>query len=162
MRFTSILFTCVLCFLEAKSSNENSLETSNESVQSETLSNESGLSISMEFQSSESIGNDSEGISNESGSSITFEEESEDVSNDSSGISFELQSAEEPEDVSYISKDPSDASFSSVIVKYGVIDNDQVYCSWEDVDARDEMATKLGTQLCRFSMASFNTVLTIQ
>ena len=178
MRFTSILFTCVLCFLEAKSSTEDSLETSNESVQSETLSNESGLSIS-------SIEDYSEGVSNESGSSITFEEESEDVSNDStletsteesleissesikdddsvsnefeptSGISFELQSAEEPEDVSYISKDPSDASFSSVIVKYGVIDNDQVYCSWEDVDARDEMATKLGTQLCRFSMVSF-------
>ena len=192
MRFTSILFICVLCLLEAKSSTEDSLETSNESVQSETLSNESGLSISMEFQSSESIGNDSEGISNESGSSITFEEESEDVSNDStletsteesleissesikdddsvsnefeptSGISFELQSAEEPEDVSYISKDPSDASFSSVIVKYGVIDNDQVYCSWEDVNARDEMATKLGTQLCRFSMVSFTTGLMIQ
>ena len=204
MRFTSILFTCVLCFLEAKSSTEDSLEISNESLQSEALSDESGLSISIEFQSAEKLeGTSTEkslSVSNESieddseyesVSSISFEEESEDVSNDSTldtsshkslevssefikdddvsteydpatRISFELQSAGESEDVSDISNDSSDASFSSEIVKNGVIDNDQVYCSWEDVNARDEMATKLGTQLCRFSMVSFTTGLMIQ
>ena len=52
MRFTNILLFCVLCFYEAKSSTEESFEVSSESI---------------------------EDISNESGSSITFEEESEDV-----------------------------------------------------------------------------------
>ena len=87
-----------------------------------------------------------------------IEDESTDTSNDSgSNISFELQSDEESEDVSDASIESIDTSataFSKEINKDGVINNDQVYCSWEDVDARDEMATKLGTELCRFSMVS--------
>ena len=112
MRFTTILFICVLYFYEAKSSTEESFEVS-----------------------SESIGDNFEDLSDDSGSSD----------------SFEPQSTEESEDVSNV--DASDA---------GVIDNEQVYCSWEDVDARDKMATKLGTQVCRFSMVSFATCLIIQ
>ena len=211
MRFTAILFFCVLYFYEAKSSTEESLEVSSESLEdgSEYTSNESGSSITFEEESEDVSGvngsnatsdisteesqvtsgeSNSESKSNESGSSISFEEESEDVSDVSdystfdtstddslevssgsieddenrSHISFELQSGEESEDVSNISNDYSDASFSSEIAKNGVIDNDQVYCSWEDVDGRDEMATKLGTQLCRFSMVSFANGLIMQ
>ena len=91
--------------------------------------------------SSESIGDDSEDLSDDSGSSD----------------SFELQSTEESEDVSNLSSESIDASdtvVSNEIMENGVIDNEQVYCSWEDVDARDKMATKLGTQVCRFSMVS--------
>ena len=95
-----------------------------------------------------------------------IEDESTDTSNDSgSNISFELQSNEESEDVSDASiqsTDTSDNAFSKEIKEGGVINNDQVYCAWEDVDARDEMATKLGTQLCRFSMVSLVTDLIIQ
>ena len=90
-----------------------------------------------------------------------IEDESTNTSNDSgSNISFELQFDEESEDVSDASIesiDTSDTAFSKEINKGGVggvINNEQVYCSWEDVDARDEMATKLGTELCRFSMVS--------
>ena len=91
--------------------------------------------------SSESIGDDSEDLSDDSGSSD----------------SFELKSTEESEDVSNVSSESIDASdtvISNEIMENGVIDNEQVYCSWEDVDARDEMAKKLGTQVCRFSMVS--------
>ena len=92
-----------------------------------------------------------------------IEDESTDTSNDSgSNISFELQSAEESEDVSDVSIESTDTSSSKESNKDGVINNDQVYCSWEDVDARDELATKLGTQLCRFSMVSLVTDLIIQ
>ena len=118
MRFTAILFFCVLYFYEAKSSAEESFEPS-----------------------SESIGDDSEDLSDDSGSSD----------------SFELQSTEESEDVSNVSNESvngSDTVISNEIMENGVIDNEQVYCSWEDVDARDKMATKLGTQVCRFSMVS--------
>ena len=53
------------------------------------------------------------------------------------------------------SSDESTENYGSKEVsKSGVIDNDQVFCAWEDVDARDKMATKLGTELCRFSMVS--------
>ena len=118
MRFTAILFFCLLHFYEVKSSTEESLEPS-----------------------SESIVDDSEDLSDDSGSSD----------------SFELHSSEESEDVSNItieSIDASDIVISNEIMENGVIDNEQVYCSWEDVDARDEMATNLGTQVCRFSMVS--------
>ena len=126
MRFTAILFFCILCFYEAKSSTEESLESS-----------------------SESIGDDSEDLSDYSGSS------------DSSV----LQNTEESEDVSNLSSESIDASdtvVSNEIMENGVIDNKQVYCSWEDVDARDKMAKKLGTQVCRFSMVSVATGLIIQ
>ena len=118
MRFTAILFFCVLCFYEAKSSSEESLEPSSESIRdySEDLSDDSGSSDSFELQSTE---------------------ESEDVSN-----------------VSSESVDGSDTVISNEIMENGVIDNEQVYCYWEDIDARDKMATKLGTQVCRFSMVS--------
>ena len=53
------------------------------------------------------------------------------------------------------SDESTENSGSKEVSKSGVIDNDQVFCAWEDVDARDEMATKLGTELCRFSMVSF-------
>ena len=66
-------------------------------------------------------------------------------SKDISSISFELQSEENSEATKEISKE---------VFKDGVIDNDQVFCSWEDVDARDEMATKMATELCRFSMVN--------
>ena len=167
-------------------SSESIEDISNESGSSITFEEESDITDSNAKDSQVTSGEqDSEGESNESGSSISLEEESEDVSNYStfdtstddslevssgsieddengSRISFELQSAGEFEDVSDISNDSSDASFSSEIVKNGVIDNDQVYCSWEDVNARDEMATKLGTQLCRFSMVSFANGLIMQ
>ena len=99
--------------------------------------------------SSESIGDDSEDLSDDSGSSD----------------SFELKSTEESEDVSNVSSESIDASdtvVSNEIMENGVIDNEQVYCSWEDVDARDKMAKKLGTQVCRFSMVSVATGLIIQ
>ena len=84
-----------------------------------------------------------------------IEDESTDTSNDSgSNISFELQFHEESEDVSDASIESIDTTSSKEIDNGGVINNEQVYCSWEDVDARDEMATKLGTELCRFSMVS--------
>ena len=214
MKIASLLLFCVLCFYEAKSSTEESLEVlevSSESIgdDSKDVSNESGSKISFEIQSEEesedvsmdssteeslelssvSIGDDSDEdvLSNESGSSTSFElqsdegsedvsdvsidstltsteeslelssepigDDSEDVSNESgSSISFEIQSvegsAEGSEDVSNV----FDTSYP--LISNGVINNDQVYCSWEDVDARDEMATKLGTELCRFSMVS--------
>ena len=93
-----------------------------------------------------------------------IEDESTDTSNDSgSNISFELQFDEESEDVSDVSfESTSDTPFSKVSKDGGGINNEQVYCAWEDVDARDEMATKLGTQLCRFSMVSLVTYLIIQ
>ena len=211
MKIASLLLFCVLCFYEAKSSTEESLEVlevSSESIgdDSKDVSNESGSKISFEIQSEEEsedvsmdssteeslelssvfIGDDSEDVSNESGSTNSFEpqsdegpedvsdvsidstltsteeslelssesigDDSEDVSNESgSSISFELQSedksAERSEDVSNV----FDTSYP---FSNGVINNDQVYCSWEDIDARDEMATKLGTELCRFSMVS--------
>ena len=84
-----------------------------------------------------------------------IEDESTTAFNDSgSNISFELQFDEESEDVSDASIESIDTTSSKEINKGGVINNEQVYCSWEDVDARDEMATKLGTELCRFSMVS--------
>ena len=33
-----------------------------------------------------------------------------------------------------------------------VLDNEEVFCTWRDVVARDNMARILGTQNCRFSM----------
>ena len=47
----------------------------------------------------------------------------------------------------------SEESKELQIDKYGIIDNDQVFCSWEDVKTRDQMAQKLKTEKCRFSMA---------
>ena len=78
-----------------------------------------------------------EDLSDESGSSLSFEQvESQEKSSSPSSESIDL----------------SEEKDSKEIDKSGVIDNDQVFCSWEDVDARDEMATKLKTELCRFSM----------
>ena len=111
-------------------SDEGSEDVSDVSIDSTLTSTEESLELS-----SESIGDDSEDVSNESGSSISFELQSED------------KSAEGSEDVSNV----FDTSYP---FSNGVINNDQVYCSWEDIDARDEMATKLGTELCRFSMVS--------
>ena len=76
--------------------------------------------------------------------SLEFSEES-----NKSSISFELEAANEK------SIESAENSVSKEDSKSGVIDNDQVFCTWEDVDARDEMAIKLGTELCRFSMVSF-------
>ena len=211
MKIASLLLFCVLCFYEAKSSTEESLEVleiSSESIgdDSKDVSNESGSKISFEIQSEEesedvsmdssteeslelssvSIGDDSEDVSNESGSTNSFEpqsdegsedvsdvsidstdtsteeslelssestgNDSEDVSNESgSSISFEIQSEEESAEGT---EDVSNVFDTSYPFSNGVVNNDQVYCSWEDVDARDEMATKLGTELCRFSMVS--------
>ena len=103
MKTIALLLIWILCFLEAKSSKEESLGFSDES--------------------------------NKSGSSI----------------SFEVQATDE----NSIESDESIVnSISNEVSKSGIIDNDQVFCTWEDVDARDEMATKLGTELCRFSMVS--------
>ena len=211
MKIASLLLFCVLCFYEAKSSTEESLEVlevSSESIgdDSKDVSNESGSKISFEIQSEEEsedvsmdssteeslelssvfIGDDSEDVSNESGSTNSFEpqsdegsedvsdvsidstdtsteeslelssesigDDSEDVSNESgSSISFEIQSVEGSAEGS---EDVSNVFDTSYPFSNGVINNDQVYCSWEDIDARDEMATKLGTELCRFSMVS--------
>ena len=78
------------------------------------------------------ISEDSLELSNESGSNISFEsDESESNESDlSNGV---------------------DSPYSKE-VDISPIDNDEVFCSWEDVDARDEMAKKLKTELCRFSM----------
>ena len=75
---------------------------------------------------------DSLELSNGSGSNISFE-------------SDEFQSNES--DLS----NGVDSPYSKE-VDISPIDNDEVFCSWEDVDARDEMAKKLKTELCRFSM----------
>ena len=82
------------------------------------------------------ISKDSLELSNESGSNISFEsDESESNESDlSNGV---------------------DSSYSKEVVMR-TIDNDEVFCSWEDVDARDEMAKKLKTELCRFSMVCIN------
>ena len=82
------------------------------------------------------ISKDSLELSNESGSNISFEsDESESNESDlSNGV---------------------DSSYSKEVV-IRTIDNDEVFCSWEDVDARDEMAKKLKTELCRFSMVCIN------
>ena len=62
------------------------------------------------------------------------EEEEEDMDSDQSSI--ELSSEESEENVDDMN----------------IIDNEQVYCSWEDVKARDKMAKKLKVDQCRFSM----------
>ena len=36
-----------------------------------------------------------------------------------------------------------------------VLDNEEVFCTWKYVVARDNMAKILGTQNCRFSMVPF-------
>ena len=99
--------------------------------------------INLASLSGESLGDisdDSMGLLDESiefhFQDISNEEEEEDMDSDQSSI--ELSSEESEENVDDMN----------------IIDNEQVYCSWEDVDARDEMATKLGTELCRFSMVS--------
>ena len=51
------------------------------------------------------------------------------------------------------SEESTESTEKSQIDKYGIIDNDQVFCSWEDVKTRDQMAQKLKTEKCRFSMA---------
>ena len=60
-------------------------------------------------------------------------------------ISFEIQA---PDGNSIT----SDNTIENSVSKNGITDNDQVFCIWEDVHVRDEMATKLGTELCRFSL----------
>ena len=76
---------------------------------------------------------------------------SKELDESGSSISFEIQATDEKS----IESDESIAnSASKEVANSGVIDNDQVFCAWEDVDARDKMATKLGTELCRFSMVS--------
>ena len=82
------------------------------------------------------ISEDSLELSNESGSNISFE--SEESESNESDLSNRV-----------------DSSYSKE-VDVRTIDNDEVFCSWEDVDARDEMATKLKTELCRFSMVCIN------
>ena len=82
------------------------------------------------------ISEDSLELSNESGSNISFE--SEESESNESDLSNRV-----------------DSSYSKE-VDVRTIDNDEVFCSWEDVDARDEMATKLKTELCRFSMVCNN------
>ena len=76
-------------------------------------------------------------------------EDSLELSNGSgSNISFESDESESNEsDLS----NGVDSPYSKE-VDISPIDNDEVFCSWEDVDARDEMAKKLKTELCRFSM----------
>ena len=76
-------------------------------------------------------------------------EDSLELSNGSgSNISFESDESESNEsDLS----NGVDSPYSKE-VDISTIDNDEVFCSWEDVDARDEMAKKLKTELCRFSM----------
>ena len=68
-----------------------------------------------------------------------------------SGVSYEIQATNEK---SIESDESTENSGSKEVANSGVIDNDQVFCACEDVDARDKMATKLGTELCRFSMVS--------
>ena len=85
----------------------------------------------------------------------TFKEESKEFSEESgSNISFEIQATNEK---SIESDESTENSISNEVSKSGVIDNDQVFCAWEDVDARDKMATKLGTEICRFSMVRLPT-----
>ena len=79
---------------------------------------------------------------------------SKELDESGSSISFEIQATDEKS----IESDESIAnSASKEVANSGVIDNDQVFCAWEDVDARDKMATKLGTEICRFSMVGFDT-----
>ena len=75
-----------------------------------------------------------------------------------SGSNLSLQSDESESNESDLSDevDSTASTYSTEVDIRGTIDNDQVLCSWEDVDARDEMATKLKTELCRFSMVCIN------
>ena len=68
-----------------------------------------------------------------------------DYNESGSGISFEIQAPDENSIEFHQSIENSNSG-------NGVIDNDQVFCIWEDVHVRDEMATKLGTEICRFSL----------
>ena len=76
---------------------------------------------------------------------------SEDSDESGSSISFEIQATNEK---SIESEESNENSGSKEVANSEVIDNDQVFCTWEDLNARDKMATKLGTELCRFSMVS--------
>ena len=75
-----------------------------------------------------------------------------------SGSKLSLQSEESESNESDLSDeaDSTVSTYSKEVEKRGTIDNDQVFCSWENVDARDEMATKLKPELCRFSMVCIN------
>ena len=75
-----------------------------------------------------------------------------------SGSNLSLQSDELESNESDLSDkaDSTISTYSTEVDIRGTIDNNQVFCSWEDVDARDEMATKLKTELCRFSMVCIN------
>ena len=74
-----------------------------------------------------------------------------------SGSNLSLQSDESEANESDLSlSDEADSTVHKEVDKSGAIDNDQVFCSWDDVDARDEMATKLKTELCRFSMVNIS------
>ena len=85
-----------------------------------------------------------------------FSEESLELSNES-GSNLSLQSDESEANESDLSlSDEADSTVHKEVDKSGAIDNDQVFCSWEDVDARDEMATQLKTELCRFSMVNIS------
>ena len=75
-----------------------------------------------------------------------------------SGSNLSLQSDESESNESDLSDkaDSTVSTYSTEVDIRGTIDNDQVFCSWEDVDARDKMATKLKTELCRFSMVNIS------
>ena len=83
--------------------------------------------------------------------SVEFSEESDESGSSGSSISFEIQATNEK---SIESEESNENSGSKEVANSEVIDNDQVFCTWEDLNARDKMATKLGTELCRFSMVS--------
>ena len=131
--FYFILLICVVTHIDS-AVGKRDLKQHWKDISFELISNLS--EESSEGNKRSKISEDSLELSNESGSNISFEsDESESNESDlSNGV---------------------DSPYSKE-VDISTIDNDQVFCSWEDVDARDEMATKLKTELCRFSMVCIN------
>ena len=76
-----------------------------------------------------------------------------DYSDEGNRRAKQISSSSESMTLSNESEESTESTEKSQIDKYGIIDNDQVFCSWEDVKTRDQMAQKLKTEKCRFSMA---------
>ena len=130
--FYFILLICVVTHIDS-AVGKSDLKQHWKDISFEMISNLS--EESSEGNKRYKISEDSLELSNESGSNISFEsDESESNESDLSN---------------------GDSSYSKE-VDIRTIDNDEVFCSWEDVDARDEMAKKLKTELCRFSMVCIN------
>ena len=65
------------------------------------------------------------------------------------------------------SLEPLDDSYKTIESQEGsskkkVFENELVYCAWNDPEARDEMAKKLNTKDCTFTMVIFHILIFLQ